>query len=184
LQKDRRTAINTVINPNLPYSIYNKEQVGEERLDTGDLLNHPFFGLEEKGIKENKHLTSFSYLGDGSSEIRLAFHLCLEEKDREELFILEAITEYFNKRKNNNQNTYKQKQTKTEYGNFDFTWTSFSEAKKIINYFDRFHLLSSKHVNYLKWRKAYIIIQNKKHLTYVGLERLIKLHKSINRNNF
>jgi len=28
--------------------------------------------------------------------------------------------------------------------------TSFGSAKKVIEYFDNFHLLSSKHVNYLK----------------------------------
>jgi hypothetical protein len=28
--------------------------------------------------------------------------------------------------------------------------TSFGSAKKVIKYFDNFHLLSSKHVNYLK----------------------------------
>jgi hypothetical protein len=31
-----------------------------------------------------------------------------------------------------------------------FGTTSFSSAKKVINYFDHHHLLSSKHVNYLK----------------------------------
>jgi LAGLIDADG endonuclease len=41
--------------------------------------------------------------------------------------------------------------------------TSFGSAKKVINYFDTFHLQSSKHINFLKWRKAYIIIQNKDH---------------------
>ena len=49
------------------------------------------------------------------------------------------------------------------------TWyyasTSFGSAKNVINYFDYFHLLSSKHINFLKWRKAYLIIQNKNHLS-------------------
>jgi hypothetical protein len=39
--------------------------------------------------------------------------------------------------------------------------TSFGSARNVINYFDYFHLLSTKHINYLKWRKAYIIIQNR-----------------------
>lgn len=59
--------------------------------------------------------------------------------------------------------------------------TSFGSAKNVINYFDYFHLLSSKHVNYLKWRKAYIIIQNKDHLIKEGLEKIIKLKSTINR---
>ena len=59
--------------------------------------------------------------------------------------------------------------------------TSFGSAKKVINYFDKFNLLSSKHVNYLKWRKSYIIIQNKEHLIKSGLEKITKLKKSMNR---
>ena len=53
----------------------------------------------------------------------------------------------------------------------------------MINYFDQYHLLSSKHLNYLKWRKAYILIQNKEHLTESGLEQITKLKKTMNRGN-
>jgi LAGLIDADG endonuclease/Cytochrome C and Quinol oxidase polypeptide I len=59
--------------------------------------------------------------------------------------------------------------------------TSFGSAKKVINYFDHFHLLSTKHINYLKWRKAYLIIQNKNHLNKGGIEKIIKLKNTMNR---
>jgi hypothetical protein len=36
--------------------------------------------------------------------------------------------------------------------------TSFTNARKIIRYFDHYHLLSSKHIHYLKWRKVYLLI--------------------------
>jgi hypothetical protein len=58
--------------------------------------------------------------------------------------------------------------------------TSFGSAKKIINYLDQYHLLSSKHINYLKWRKAYIIIQTKKYLTLNGQDKILKLKNSMN----
>lgn len=63
--------------------------------------------------------------------------------------------------------------------------TSFGSAKKVINYFDYYHLLSSKHINYLKWRKAYIIIQNKEHLIRStsgkgGIDKIIKLKETMN----
>lgn len=61
--------------------------------------------------------------------------------------------------------------------------TSFGSALNVINYFDRFHLLSSKHVNYLKWRKAYLIIQNKDHLNKDGFEKIIKLKITMDRFN-
>ena len=64
-----------------------------------------------------------------------------------------------------------------------FGSTSFGSAKKVIQYFDLYHLLSTKHINYLKWRKAYILIQNKEHLNSTGLEKITKLKKTMNRNN-
>lgn len=73
---------------------------------------------------------------------------------------------------------YRKSQDTYYYGS-----TSFGSAKKVINYFDNYHLLSSKHVNYLKWRKAYILIQNRDHLTLTGIEKITKLKKSMNRFN-
>ena len=68
---------------------------------------------------------------------------------------------------------YRKSQDTYYYGS-----TSFGSAKKVINYFDFFQLLSSKHINYLKWRKAYIIIQNKEHLNISGLKKkLLNLKK-------
>jgi hypothetical protein len=51
----------------------------------------------------------------------------------------------------------------------------------VIKYFDRYFLQSTKHINFLKWRKAYILIQNKKHLTEPGLEKICKLKNTMNR---
>ena len=88
-----------------------------------------------------------------NSETRLNFQV--DQKDKN---ILLFITEVFggNIGYRNSQDTY-------YYGS-----TSFGSAKKVIKYFDTFHLQSSKHINYLKWRKAYLLIQNKKHLTELG----------------
>ena len=61
--------------------------------------------------------------------------------------------------------------------------TSFGSAKKVINYFDTFHVQSRKHINYLKWRKAYIIIQEKGHLTESGIDKITKLKNTMNRNS-
>jgi len=69
---------------------------------------------------------------------------------------------------------YRQSQDIYYYGS-----SSFGSAKKVITYFDQYHLLSSKYINYLKWRKAYIIIQNKDHLNNSGIEKIIKLNKKI-----
>ena len=57
--------------------------------------------------------------------------------------------------------------------------TSFGSAKKVINYFDQYHMLSTKHINFIKWRKAYILIQNKKHLNELGLKKIIKIKETM-----
>ena len=64
-----------------------------------------------------------------------------------------------------------------------FGSTSFGSAKKVIEYFDNYHLLSSKFINYLKWRKAYLIIQEKQHLNELGISKIKKLKATMNRNN-
>ena len=59
--------------------------------------------------------------------------------------------------------------------------------QKIVEYllpiFDQFPLLSTKHLNYLKWRKAYILIQDKLHLTDTGLKKIIRIKQKMNNNN-
>lgn len=81
-------------------------------------------------------------------EIRLNYQV--DQKNRE---ILDLIKNLFggNIGYRSSQNTY-------YYGS-----TSFGSAKKVIKYFDCYHLQSSKHINYLKWRKVYLLIQNKEH---------------------
>lgn len=71
---------------------------------------------------------------------------------------------------------YRKSQDTFYYGS-----TSFGSAKNVINYFDHFHLLSNKRINYLKWREAYLIIQNRNHLNNNGLEKIIKLKNTMNR---
>lgn len=101
-------------------------------------------------------------------EIRLNFQVDQKEKD-----LLILIQNYLggNIGYRSNQNTY-------YYGS-----TSFGSAKKVIEYFDSFHLLSNKHINYLKWRKVYILIQNREHITEKGLKKIIKLKSTMNKYN-
>lgn len=101
-------------------------------------------------------------------EVRLNFQI-----DQNKEYILSLIKEFLG-----GNVGYRKSQDTYYYGS-----TSFGSAKNVINYFDYFHLLSSKHVNYLKWRKAYIIIQNKDHLNKYGLEKIFKLKNTMNRLN-
>jgi len=61
-----------------------------------------------------------------------------------------------------------------------YSSTSFEVAYNVANYFDKFHLLNaSKFINYLKWRKAYRIVQRKEHLTFEGLTKIRKLQENL-----
>ena len=97
---------------------------------------------------------------NNKTEIRLNFQI--DQKTKSTLTIIKEFL--------GGNIGYRKSQDTYYYGS-----TSFGSAKKVINYFDHFHLLSSKHVKYLKWRKAYIIIQNKDHLTKSGISKIVKL---------
>lgn len=63
---------------------------------------------------------------------------------------------------------------------FYYSSVSFGSAKKVINYFDHFNLLSSKHINYIKWRNVYRLIQRKEHLTQNGIKEILKIKSNMN----
>lgn len=102
------------------------------------------------------------------TEIRLNYQIDQKRKD-----ILVLIKQFIG-----GNIGYRKSQDTYYYGS-----TSFSSAKKVIKYFDHYHLLSSKYVNYIKWRKAYLIIQNKEHLTKKGIDKIAKLKNTMNSYN-
>ena len=129
-----------------------------------DLKNHWLAGFSDaNGSFQIKILN-----GNNKTEIRLNFQV-----DQEKEGILLLIKNFLG------GNIGYRKSQDTYY----YSSTSFASAKKVINYFDHFHLLSSKHVNFLKWRKAYLIIQNKKHLNDRGIKKIVKLNNTMSRSN-
>jgi hypothetical protein len=50
--------------------------------------------------------------------------------------------------------------------------SGFLTAFDLINYFDKYKLFSSKYVDYLKFRKVYIMIREGKHLEEKGLKKI------------
>jgi hypothetical protein len=53
--------------------------------------------------------------------------------------------------------------------------TGYSTAYILIQYFDEYNLQSSKFVNFLKFRKVYIMITNGLHLTDKGIKKIISI---------
>ena len=70
---------------------------------------------------------------------------------------------------------YRKSQDTYYYGS-----TSFGSAKNVIKYFDQFNLQSRKHISYLRWRKIYILIQDRQHLTDKELKKILLIKSLVN----
>lgn len=97
--------------------------------------------------------------------IKLRF--CLDQKDK---IILEKINSIFNMGKVTLRNN----------NNYRFTITGFSNMIIIINYFNKFPLYTKKSKSLSIFSEILDIINNKEHLTSIGLNRIKNLKKTIN----
>ena len=101
-------------------------------------------------------------------EVRLNYQIDQKKKD-----LLVLIREFIG-----GNIGYRKNQDSYYYGS-----TSFGSARNVINYFDKYHLLSDKYLNYLKWKKAYLIIREKEHLNENGIIKLKTLKNKMNNSN-
>lgn len=134
---------------------------------TKDLKNHWLVGFLDAS-DANFQIEIPNIISEEEVKVILNFQINHKKK-----YLLILIKEFLggNLGYRESQNTYYYKST------------SFGSAKKVINYLDYYHLLSSKHLSYLKWRKAYIIIQDKNHLNKKGMDKIIKFQNTMNRLN-
>ena len=160
INKINQVKNNILINPK-----YSKENLEILINETNNFYNHWITGFSDA---DASFQIKILYKKDRSKpEIRLNFQM-----DQKDNYVLLLIKEVFG-----GNIGYRKSQDTYYYGS-----TSLGSAKKVIKYFDTFHLQSSKHINYLRWRKAYLLIQNKKHLTELGLNKIMELKNSINKN--
>lgn len=161
-----KNKFNQVLTNILLHPKYAKENIKFQINDSSSLDNHWIAGFSDADASFQIKIINKS--NRPKPEIRLNFQIDQKDKD-----ILILIKNLFggNIGYRKSQNTY-------YYGS-----TSFGSARNVINYFDKFHLQSSKHINYLKWRKAYILIQEKQHLTEIGTNKIMNLKNSMNRNS-
>jgi hypothetical protein len=154
-----------VVNNVLNHTKYTDQNIHFTLDSRKNLDNHWLAGFSDADasfqIKIIKHITR------NKPEIRLNYQI-----DQKSDLLLNMIKEYLggNIGYRKSQNTY-------YYGS-----TNFGSAKKVIEYFDQYHLQSRKHVSYLRWRKVYRLIQDKEHLTEKGLSKILKIKSLINRH--
>ncbi len=60
-----------------------------------------------------------------------------------------------------------------------YSSVNFKSAKKVIQYFDKFHLMGVKMTQYVLWRKVYIKIQEKFHLTPLNIKWIRNVKKRL-----
>lgn len=157
---------NQVINNILAIPKYSKENIEFKINDSSDFHNHWIAGFSDADASFQIKVVNKN--DKPRPEIRLNFQI--DQKDKNVLFFIKEIF--------GGNIGYRKSQGTYYYGS-----TSFGSARKVINYFDHFHLQSSKHVNYLKWRKTYILINERQHLTEIGINKIIKLKNKMNRNS-
>lgn len=145
------------------------------------LLNHKWDIWTESNIIKPKQLTLNNHWLAGFSDANGCFHVSLvksktnlnkisvrlefslNQKDPKALNDLYYIIQQGNVSHNKAKDVYCYKSSGYE--------TSYN----LINYFEKYNLQSSKYCIFLKYRKAYICIQNGLHLTEKGLKKLEKL---------
>lgn len=133
---------------------------------SSDLNNHWLAGfLDADGSFQIKVLDRVKPSGNTHIEVRLCMQV-----DQKTRLLLDLIKDNFG------GNIGYRKSQDTYYYNS----TNFGSAKKLIVYLDRFPLLSSKHLNYLKWRKVYLLIQTKNHLTTEGENKIKQIKSTMN----
>jgi hypothetical protein len=151
---------NQVINNILAHSKYSKESIEFKINDSNDFHNHWLAGFSDADA--SFQIKIINRMNKPRPEIRLNFQIVAPlQKDKNVLFLLKDLF--------GGNIEYRESQDTYYYGS-----TSFGSALKVIRYFDNFHLQSSKYINYLKWRKTYILIQERHHLTEIGIDKIMK----------
>jgi len=60
--------------------------------------------------------------------------------------------------------------------------SSLKKMKAVIEYFDRFPLLSSKFLEYQDWKHVYVLLCQHQHLNDAGKAKILALKHGMNRN--
>ena len=156
---------NQVVNNVLSHTKYADQNMNFTMDSSKNFDNHWLAGFSDADasfqIKIIKRITR------DKPEIRLNFQI-----DQKSDLLLIMIKEYLG-----GNIGYRKSQDTYYYGS-----TNFGSAKRVIEYFDKYHLQSRKHISYLRWRKVYRLIQDKEHLTDKGLSKILTIKSLINRH--
>ena len=100
--------------------------------------------------------------------VKLSFQMGLHIKDRA---LLEQLQSYFKVGNISNHGS----------DMIHFRVESIKDLTKLINHFDSYPLITKKQAEFILFKKAYLIMLNKEHLTRDGLEKIIAIKSSLNK---
>lgn len=176
-KKEARKRVFELINGKL-LGPYKYEQLLKQKYDIE--FNMPIKPIAHFNLWDNPWLTGFSD-ADGSFGIditkskthKVGFNIKIT-------FIIKQKYDYLLKYVKNLLNGHIYMFNKgTDKKIYQYSSTNFKFAYNVIKYFNKFPPLhNSKYNHFYKWYKVYLIIQDKKHLTQEGLDKI----KSIKRN--
>lgn len=122
--------------------------------------------------------------------VRLIFGTCLHIRDKE---LLIGICNYFNNQKlkitTNINNKLVSPQVVKEKYLYETETTSLLQIKTnsdieeiIIPFFDKYPILGVKSLDFADFKKVSLIIKNKEHITFEGMNKIIKIVNGMNLN--
>jgi LAGLIDADG endonuclease len=138
-----------------------------DKNNDNDLNNHWLAGFSDlEGSFQIKLINK----NNNKTEVRLNFQI---DQKQNELLIL--IKEFLG----GNISYITDKSTDFKENTYSYNSLNFGVARNIINYFDTYHLLSHKHVDYLKWRKSYCNLMEKRDLKLSRIKKILCSIKSV-----
>lgn len=153
--------------------------------------------LDESPIGSNAWLSGFS---DADSHFILNIHERKKGQKRVQIMFRIKVQEFFNRHlilNSQNCSTFTpicntiaeffnlgiyHRVREKKYYLIIISTTSVNTNAKVIDYFERYPLFSSKHLNYLGWKKIHEMQEKKQHLTLKGFKICETIKKNYNRN--
>jgi hypothetical protein len=153
--------------------------------------------LDESPIGSNAWLSGFS---DADSNFNLNIHERKNGQKRVQLFFRIEVKEFFDRHlivNSKNCSTFTpicntiaelfnlgvyHRVRENKYYSIIISTTSVNTNAKVVEYFEKYPLFSSKHLNFLGWKKIHEMQEKKQHLTLKGFKICENIKKNYNRN--
>lgn len=142
---------------------YKKENINFT-MDTSDDINNYWFAGFLDAVGYFRIIVTQGKRNTPSVGLRL----CISQNND---FILKLIQKWFGG------------SLRTKKKEYTLEFISLICAKKLILQLDKYQMQSLKYLCYLRWRKAYLLMRDKNHLSKIGYKKLLYLKSIINKDN-